>query len=156
MDNFNGSNLLQPRVLCCSLQLFSAVRVHLPWVWRQSVWGSFPRWRVQWRAYWGCSWRCWSFWSVRDAATQTQRHTHTHIQVIGVRGISQRGPHRWRRVRLRFRGCRVHVAHLHGQTDGVEKDECEHQVLKVGGVDHVPHLVLIGVLGDVAPQRARL
>lgn len=41
-------------------------------------------------------------------------------------------------------------AHLHGQTDGVEKDECEHQVLKVGGVDHIPHLVLVRVLGDVA------
>lgn len=46
--------------------------------------------------------------------------------------------------------------HLHGQTDGVEKDEGEHQVLKVGGVDHVPHLVLVRVLGDVATQRARL
>lgn len=78
------------------------------------------------------------------------------MRVIGVRGISQRGPPRWRRVRLRFQGCHVYVAHLHGQTDGVEKDECEHQVLKVGGVDHVPHLVLIRVLGDVAPQRARL
>lgn len=42
--------------------------------------------------------------------------------------------------------------HLHGQTDGVEKDECEHQVLKVGGVDHIPHLVLVGILGDVATQ----
>lgn len=46
--------------------------------------------------------------------------------------------------------------HLHGQTDGVEKDEGEHQVLKVGGVDHVPHLVLVRILGDVATQRACL
>lgn len=49
----------------------------------------------------------------------------------------------------------MHQAHLHGQTDGVEKDEGEHQVLKVGGVDHVPHLVLIRVLGDVATQWSR-
>lgn len=46
--------------------------------------------------------------------------------------------------------------HLHGQTDGVEKDECEHQVLKVGRVDHIPHLVLVRVLGDVATQRTCL
>lgn len=47
-------------------------------------------------------------------------------------------------------------AHLHGQTDGVEEDKCEHQVFKVGGVDHVPHLVLVRVLGDVAAQRTCL
>lgn len=41
---------------------------------------------------------------------------------------------------------------LHGQADGVEQDEDEHQVLKVGGVDHVPHFVLVLVLGDVPPQ----
>lgn len=41
---------------------------------------------------------------------------------------------------------------LHGQADGVEKDEDEHQVFKVGGVDHVPHFVLVLVLGDVPPQ----
>ncbi len=41
---------------------------------------------------------------------------------------------------------------LHGQADGVEKDEGEHQVLKVGGVHHIPHLVLILVLGDVPAQ----
>ena len=41
---------------------------------------------------------------------------------------------------------------LHGQADGVEQDEDEHQVLEVGGVDHVPHLVLVLVLGDVPPQ----
>lgn len=44
------------------------------------------------------------------------------------------------------------MTHLHGQTDGVEKDECEHQVFKVGGIDHIPHLVLVGVLRDVATQ----
>lgn len=54
-----------------------------------------------------------------------------------------------------FRLCSAHQAHLHGQTDGVEKDEGEHQVLKVGGVDHVPHLVLVRVLGDVATQWSR-
>lgn len=48
------------------------------------------------------------------------------------------------------------ATHLHGQTDGVEKNECEHQVLKVGGVDHIPHLVLVWVLGDVAAQRTSL
>ena len=42
--------------------------------------------------------------------------------------------------------------HLHAQADGVEHDEGEHQVLEVGGGDDVPHLVLVGVLGDVAPQ----
>lgn len=41
---------------------------------------------------------------------------------------------------------------LHGQADGVEQDEDKHQVLKVGGVDHVPHFVLVLVLGDVPPQ----
>lgn len=48
------------------------------------------------------------------------------------------------------------LTHLHGQTDGVEKDEREHQVLEVGGVDHIPHLVLVRVLGDVAAQWTRL
>lgn len=41
---------------------------------------------------------------------------------------------------------------LHGQADGVEQDEDEHQVLKVGGVDHIPHFVLVLVLGYVPPQ----
>lgn len=41
---------------------------------------------------------------------------------------------------------------LHGQADGVEQDEDEHQVFKVGGVDHIPHFVLVLVLGDVPPQ----
>ena len=41
---------------------------------------------------------------------------------------------------------------LHGQADGVEQDEDKHQVLKVGGVDHVPHFVLVLVLGYVPPQ----
>ena len=46
--------------------------------------------------------------------------------------------------------------HLHAQADGVEHDEGEHQVLEVGGGDHVPHLVLVRVLGDVALQWAGL
>lgn len=65
---------------------------------------------------------------------------------------------------IRFTSSCLHLSvapsacgtHLHGQTDGVEKDECEHQVLKVGGVDHIPHLVLVRVLGDVAAQWTRL
>ena len=44
------------------------------------------------------------------------------------------------------------MSYLHGQTDGVEQDEGEHQILKVGGVDHVPHLVLVLVLRNVPPQ----
>lgn len=45
---------------------------------------------------------------------------------------------------------------LHGQANGVEKNEGEHQVLKVGGVHHVPNLVLIRVLGDVPAQGTSL
>lgn len=45
---------------------------------------------------------------------------------------------------------------LHGQADGVEQDEDEHQVLKVGGVDHIPHFVLVLVLGYVPPQGSGL
>ena len=41
---------------------------------------------------------------------------------------------------------------LHGQADGVEQNENEHQVLEVGGVDHVPHFVLVLVFRDVPPQ----
>lgn len=46
--------------------------------------------------------------------------------------------------------------YLHAQADGVEHDEGKHQVFKVGGGNDVPHLVLIWVFGDVAPQRAGL
>lgn len=46
--------------------------------------------------------------------------------------------------------------YLHAQADGVEHDEGKHQVLKVGGGDDIPHLVLVWVFGDVAPQRAGL
>lgn len=53
------------------------------------------------------------------------------------------------------RGC-VRGPHLHAQADGVEHDEGKHQVLKVGRGDQVPHLVLVRVLGDVAPQGAGL
>lgn len=42
--------------------------------------------------------------------------------------------------------------YLHGQADGVQQDQNEHQVLKIGGVDHVPNLVLVLVFGDVPPQ----
>jgi len=42
--------------------------------------------------------------------------------------------------------------YLHGQTQRVEHDEHEHDVLEGGGVDHVPELVLVRVLGDVPPQ----
>lgn len=43
-------------------------------------------------------------------------------------------------------------AYLHGQADGVQQDQNEHQVFKVGGVDHVPHFVLVLVFRDVSPQ----
>ena len=45
---------------------------------------------------------------------------------------------------------------LHGQADGVEQDENEHQILEVGRVDHVPHFVLVLVLGDVPSQGSGL
>lgn len=45
---------------------------------------------------------------------------------------------------------------LHGQADGVEQDEDEHQILEVGGVDHVPHFVLVLVLGDIPSQGSGL
>lgn len=48
------------------------------------------------------------------------------------------------------------VSHLHPQTHGVEHDEEKHQVLKVTRRHDVPHLVLIRVLRDVAPQRSGL
>lgn len=42
--------------------------------------------------------------------------------------------------------------YLHGQADGVQQDQDEHQVLKIGGVDHIPDFVLVLVLRDVSPQ----
>lgn len=47
-------------------------------------------------------------------------------------------------------------AYLHGQTQGVEHDEDEHDVLEASGVHHVPELVLVWVLGDVPEQRPGL
>lgn len=47
-------------------------------------------------------------------------------------------------------------AYLHSQTQRVEHNEEEHEVLEVAGGDNVPHPVLVGVLGDVAPQRPSL
>ena len=44
------------------------------------------------------------------------------------------------------------VTYLHAQTQGVEHNEEEHEVLKVAGGDDVPHLILVGVLGYVTPQ----
>ena len=46
--------------------------------------------------------------------------------------------------------------YLHAQADGIEHDEGEHEVFEVGGGDHVPHLVLVRVFGDVAPEGAGL
>lgn len=43
--------------------------------------------------------------------------------------------------------------YLHPQTQGVEHNEEEHEILKVAGGDYVPHSVLVGVFRDVAPQR---
>lgn len=45
------------------------------------------------------------------------------------------------------------VTYLDGQTQGVEDDQDEHDVLKASRVDDIPELVLVGVFGDVAPQR---
>lgn len=45
---------------------------------------------------------------------------------------------------------------LHGQADGVEQDKDEHQILEVGRVDHVPHFILVLVLGDVPSQGSGL
>ena len=42
--------------------------------------------------------------------------------------------------------------YLHSKTHGVEHDEKEHQVLKIAGGDDVPHLILVGVLGNVTSQ----
>lgn len=47
-------------------------------------------------------------------------------------------------------------AYLHSQTQRVEHNEEEHEVLEVAGGDNVPHPVLVGVLGDVASQRPSL
>lgn len=43
-------------------------------------------------------------------------------------------------------------SYLHSQTHGVEHYEEEHKVLKVAGGDDVPHLVLVGVLGNITSQ----
>lgn len=45
------------------------------------------------------------------------------------------------------------VTYLDGQTQGVEDDQDEHDILKASRVDDVPELVLVGVFGDVASQR---
>lgn len=47
----------------------------------------------------------------------------------------------------------MEVTYLNSQTQGVEDDQDEHDVLKASRVDHIPELVLVGVFGDVAPQR---
>lgn len=44
------------------------------------------------------------------------------------------------------------LTYLHGQTDGVQQDQNEHQVFKIGGVDHIPNFVLVLVFWDVSPQ----
>lgn len=48
------------------------------------------------------------------------------------------------------------LTHLHRQAQRVEHDEHKHDVLKARGVHHVPELILVGVLGDVPPQRPSL
>lgn len=47
-------------------------------------------------------------------------------------------------------------SYLHSQAHGVQHDEEEHQVLKVAGSDNVPHLILVGVFRNVAPEGAGL
>lgn len=44
------------------------------------------------------------------------------------------------------------LTYLHGQADGVQQDQNEHQVFEIGGVDHIPNLVLVLVFRDVSPQ----
>lgn len=46
--------------------------------------------------------------------------------------------------------------YLHAQTERVEHNQEEHEVLKVAGGDNVPDPVLVGIFGDVAPQRTSL
>lgn len=60
------------------------------------------------------------------------------------------------KVHLLYFKCdeRAATTYLNGQTQGVEDDEDEHDVLEAGGVDHIPELVLVGVFGDVASQGA--
>lgn len=47
---------------------------------------------------------------------------------------------------------RVLYSYLHSQTHGVEHYKEEHKVLKVAGGDDVPHLILVGVLGNITSQ----
>lgn len=47
-------------------------------------------------------------------------------------------------------------SYLHSQTHGVEHNKEEHEVLKVAGGDNVPHLILVGVLGNITSQWAGL
>lgn len=47
-------------------------------------------------------------------------------------------------------------AYLYPETQGVEHDKEEHEVLEVAGGDDVPDSVLVGVFRDVAPQRTGL
>lgn len=44
--------------------------------------------------------------------------------------------------------------YLHAQADGIQHDQEEHEVLKVGGGHQIPYLVLVRVLRNVASQRA--
>lgn len=54
---------------------------------------------------------------------------------------------------LQLGSCSTHP-YLHAQADGVQCDQEEHKVLKVGAGHNIPYLVLVGVLGNVASQRA--
>lgn len=47
----------------------------------------------------------------------------------------------------------MRTTYLNRQTEGVEDDQDKHDVFKSSGVDHIPELVLVGIFGDVAPQR---
>lgn len=44
------------------------------------------------------------------------------------------------------------TSYLYSQAERVEHNEHKHDVLKPGGVHHVPELVLVRVLRDVPPQ----
>lgn len=48
------------------------------------------------------------------------------------------------------------LTYLHGQADGIQQDEDEHQVFEIGGVHHIPNFVLVLVFRDVPSQGAGL
>ena len=48
--------------------------------------------------------------------------------------------------------CHILYTYLHSQAHGVEHNKEEHKVLKVAGSDDVPHLILVGIFGNITSQ----